>query len=75
MSGATKINRQIGLPLAIGAAIGGIIGRQVFSFVINISPYPELVGAIQATGLLLLTFGTLLYTIFRQKIAAHQLQS
>lgn len=61
------------LPLAIGASIGGVAGRELFSYVKLISGNNEKVGAVQAFCLLIITFGTLLYTLYKFKIKTYRI--
>ncbi|MCD7737590.1 MAG: sulfite exporter TauE/SafE family protein [Lachnospiraceae bacterium] len=62
-------------PLAMGAAVGGLIGKEMFSYVKSLSEDPDRVGAVQAACLLLVTIGTLIYTIFKAKIKTHQIHN
>lgn len=68
ISGVSKIEQKTGFPLAVGAAAGGVLGKYLFQMIKDASTDPERVGAIQAICLLLVTFGTLLYTIKKQSI-------
>ncbi|MGB8451010.1 MAG: sulfite exporter TauE/SafE family protein [Anaerocolumna sp.] len=61
---------KISTPLAFGAALGGVIGKNLFQNMIQ-SFDQNYVGAIQAICLMLVTFGTLLYTINKSKIKTH----
>ena len=47
----------------IGAAAGGIAGKQLFSVVKDLFADPNTVGAVQAACLAVITLGTLLYTL------------
>ena len=71
LSGESLVDVKTGTPLAVGAAIGGVAGKMMFQFLSNLSPDKDQVGAIQAVCLLLITFGTLLYTIKKDKIHTH----
>lgn len=68
LSGSSKIQQKTGLPLAIGAAVGGVAGKYLFQFIRSLSPDPNRVGAIQAVCLLIVTLGTLLYTLKKSQI-------
>lgn len=61
--------------LGIGAAIGGIAGKQAFQYVQSLFPNADTVGAVQAIILMLVTIGTLIYTINKKKIKTLQLTS
>src|SRR5699024_6122389 len=60
--------------LGIGAAVGGIVGKQAFQYVQNLFPDANTVGAVQAIVLMLVTIGTLIYTINKKKIKTLQLR-
>ena len=75
VSGESHVQMKTGLPLAIGAAVGGLVGKSLFSYVKSLSSDPDKVGAVQAACLLIVTFGTLLYTIFKAKIKTYQVES
>ena len=68
ISGESHVSMKTGLPLAIGAAVGGLIGKWLFSYVKSLSSDPNKVGAVQALCLLIVTLGTLIYTIYKAKI-------
>ena len=38
LSGSSNIEQKTGLPLALGAAVGGLLGKWMFSFVSSLSP-------------------------------------
>ncbi|MCD8067670.1 MAG: sulfite exporter TauE/SafE family protein [Lachnospiraceae bacterium] len=63
------------LPLALGAAAGGLIGKEIFSYVKSLSEDPDRVGAVQAACLLVVTVGTLIYTIYKARIRTHQVEN
>lgn len=66
--GNSAIQKDIGFPLALGAALGGISGKVLFIFLSKMSSNPERIGAIQAICLFLVTLGTLLYTLYKNKV-------
>lgn len=66
LSGDSLIQPKTGFPLAVGAAIGGVVGKYLFQIVKSMSADANRVGAVQALCLLIVTFGTLIYTL-RQK--------
>ena len=68
ISGESHVSMKTGLPLAIGAAVGGLIGKWLFSYVKSLSSDPNKVGAVQALCLLIVTLGTLIYTVYKAKI-------
>ena len=75
MSGESHVSRKTGFPLAIGAAVGGLIGKWLFSYVKSLSSDPNKVGAVQALCLLIVTIGTLVYTIYKDKIKTYQVEN
>ncbi len=74
VSGDSKIDAAIDTPLAIGAALGGLAGRQMFSAVAAFFGDANIAGAVQAGTLMLVTIGTLLYTLNKEKIATRQVR-
>lgn len=54
--------------LSAGAAAGGIIGKRIFELACRHLENTEKVGGYQAICILILTLGTLLYTIFKNRI-------
>ena len=71
-SGASAFERATGLPMALGAAVGGVVGKQLFQLIKSMSADPNRVGAVQATCLLVVTLGTLVYTLFKSRIPTHR---
>lgn len=68
LSGSSTIDQATGFPLAVGAAIGGVAGKNLFQLIKSMSPDGDKVGAIQAACLLVVTVGTLLYTLNKERI-------
>ena len=66
ISGESHVSMKTGFPLAVGAAAGGLIGKWLFSYVKSLSSDPNKVGAVQALCLLIVTIGTLIYTIYKE---------
>lgn len=75
LSGESLVDRKIGTPLAIGAAIGGIAGKGIFQSISVMFAEQDIVGAIQAGCLLVITVGTLVYTINKFKIHTRQVKN
>ena len=71
----SQVNLRTGTPLAIGAAVGGIVGKQLFTMVGGLFPDPNTVGAVQASALAVITLGTLIYTIFKARIPTLKVNS
>lgn len=75
LSKDSLVDMKTGTPLAIGAAIGGIAGKMMFQFLSDLSVNKDRVGAVQAVCLLIITFGTMFYTIRKNKIKTHQVSN
>lgn len=67
MKKESLVDMRIGTPLAIGAAVGGVLGKSLFQILVQ-SFDQNYVGAMQAGCLLVVTLGTLVYTIYKGKI-------
>lgn len=68
MSGESLIDMRTGTPLAVGAAIGGIVGKSMFQALSGMFVDKDMVGAVQAACLLVITLGTLVYTLKKDRI-------
>lgn len=75
LSGEKSVDLKTGTPLAIGAAIGGIIGKQLFSTVRAMASNANMVGGIQAICLAVITLGTLIYTVNKGRIRTKRVTS
>ena len=75
LSGDSKIDSSTGLPMALGAAVGGVFGKQLFQMIRDSAGNPEFVGAVQAVCLIVVTLGTLVYTIYKHRIQTKQVES
>lgn len=64
----SRVDTRTGTPLAIGAAVGGVVGKQLFTMIRNASPDPNMVGGIQAGCLAVITLYTLIYTINKDSV-------
>lgn len=73
LSGESHIEQKTGLPLALGAAVGGLMGKWMFSFISSLSPDKNKVGAVQAACLLVVTLGTLIYTLYKERVKTCQI--
>lgn len=61
--------------LAVGAAAGGLAGKQLFSLVAAQFADKNMAGGVQACLLLLATFATLIYTVNKDRIRSMQVES
>lgn len=69
----SKVDVATGTPMAIGAAVGGVVGKQLFSLVRAMFDDPNTAGGVQAVCLGIITVGTLAYTIFKYRIRTHKM--
>ncbi|MBQ8227427.1 MAG: sulfite exporter TauE/SafE family protein [Clostridia bacterium] len=69
------VNMATGTPLAVGAAVGGILGKELFSFVKHSVSSPENLSVIQAVALGIITVGTLIYTVNKNKVHTHSVKN
>lgn len=75
ISGETKINIPMAAAISTGAAIGGIIGKVIFSQIINTFNSGNAVGAVQSICLFILTAITLSYSLFRKRVHRFKIRS
>ena len=67
-AGNTKMDLRIATALAIGAAIGGVVGKIMFQSLKDAVGNENAVGMTQAIVLIVITLGTLVYTLYKHKI-------
>lgn len=75
LAGERKVALRTGTPLAIGAAIGGLLGKQLFTYIRSLFSNQNTVGAVQGVCLALITLGTLIYTINKSRIHTRTVQN
>ncbi|MCQ2558356.1 MAG: sulfite exporter TauE/SafE family protein [Oscillospiraceae bacterium] len=75
MSKKGGIDTATGTPLALGAAVGGILGKQLFQMIRAATGKDGIVGAVQSALLLLLVAGTLIYTLKKSGIQTKTITS
>lgn len=73
LSADNRVEFKTGTALAIGAAFGGVVGKQMFSVIKAMFENQNRVGAVQAACLAVITLGTFLYTIWKAKIKTHKI--
>lgn len=73
--GDSCIEQKTGIPLALGAAFGGLLGKALFSYVSSFFAEQDRIGAVQAACLLLVTLGTLFYTLYKDSIYTLHVQN
>lgn len=66
-----KVDMRTGTPLAIGAAIGGVVGKTIFNLIRSQSGNPDTVGAVQSICLMIVTIGTLVYNLKKSGIKTY----
>ena len=75
LAGERRVAPRTGTPLAIGAAIGGLLGKQLFNFIRSLFENQNTVGAVQAVCLAAITLGTLIYTVNKNRIRTKKIQN
>ncbi len=63
LSGDRSLKKEIALPLGLGAALGGVFGKNLFSYILSLFENASRVGAVQSACLTLITILTFVYTI------------
>ena len=69
------LNLRISTPLAIGAAGGGLLGKELFQMVAALFSEESRAGIVQAALLLIATFCTLLYTIKKSRVRSYHVNN
>lgn len=69
---SARLDVKIATALAIGAAAGGVIGKVMFQSLKDAVGDENLVGLVQAVVLIIITLGTLIYTIYKARIQTKQ---
>ena len=75
LAGERRVALRTGTPLAVGAAIGGLLGKQLFSFIRSLFENQNTVGAVQAVCLAVITLGTLIYTVNKTRIPTKEIRN
>ena len=70
-----KVDMATGTPLAIGAAIGGVVGKVIFNWIRTASGSPDTVGCVQSICLMIVTIGTLVYNLKKAGIRTHHVSN
>lgn len=70
-----RVDMALGTPLALGAALGGVVGKRMFTAIRAMFADPNAVGAVQALCLMVITLGTLIYTLKKEKIHTHRVKN
>lgn len=70
-----KINQKKATCLAIGGALGGIVGKNIFDIAKIYFGNENLVGATQAILLIIITIGVIIYVLMKQKIKTYNIEN
>ena len=73
LAGEGRVDVKTGTPLALGAALGGLAGKALFTAVKDLFQQSDMVGAVQSACLAAITLGTLAYTLCKARIHTHRL--
>ena len=73
LSGTSSLEGATDTPLAVGAAAGGLAGKELFSLVASLFAEADTAAAVQGAVLLLVTLGTLVYTLNKDRVATKHL--
>jgi hypothetical protein len=73
LAGEGRVDVKTGTPLALGAALGGLAGKALFTAVKDLFQQSDMVGAVQSACLAVITLGTLAYTLCKARIHTHRL--
>ena len=68
LAGDSNLDMAAATPLAVGAALGGILGNRLFAYAVELFHNIDDVGAVQSGCLLVVTVGTLIYTLKKDKL-------
>ena len=63
----TKINKKTTPLLGVGAAVGGVVGKLIFSYIKQAAGDENLVGLVQSVVLALITAATFVYMYYKHK--------
>lgn len=73
--GEAKIDKARTTPLALGSAVGGVVGKLLFDVIKNAAGNDGVVGTIQSIIMIILTLGVLLYVLNKQRIKTNNVHS
>lgn len=72
-NGKSSLDQRTSFPLAVGASVGGLFGKWLFSFLAAQSTNMDRIGAIQSVCLFIITLGSLVFTLRKSKIRTYQI--
>lgn len=73
--GEAKIDKKRTTPLAVGSAVGGVVGKLLFDVVKCSAGNDGVVGVAQSAVMIVLTFGVLLYVLNKTRIKTNDVSS
>lgn len=73
--GTLRAEARVDTSVAVGAVVGGLAGKQLFSALSAAFPYPRIVGCTQAAALFTVCLFTIVYTLLKDRhdIPTHEL--
>ncbi len=72
---SNELEVKSSLPLGLGAAVGGVLGKQAFEWIKQAAQNDQVVGFVQAVVLGLMVLGTLIYVQNRARIQTRRVES
>jgi len=66
---------RVATALAIGGMLGGLLGKSIYQSMLSRMAGANVIGAVQAAVLLVVTIGTLMYTLWKERIRTLQITS
>ncbi|MBQ6853299.1 MAG: sulfite exporter TauE/SafE family protein [Peptococcaceae bacterium] len=75
LKGTSNVNIIESMPLILGSIAGGIGGKALFNALAGYIGNLQLVGVVQAACLMIVTFGTLIFTVYKSRIPSLQIRS
>ena len=74
-SGDAKIDKARTTPLAIGSAIGGIVGKLIFDIIKRTAGNDGVIGTVQSIIMIMLTLGVLIYVLNKTRIKTNDINN
>ena len=74
-AGARDIDFRCSTPLALGAALGGALGKRLYAFAETCFADADMAGGVQACILFAATLATLIYTLRKERITSYRVSS
>lgn len=75
LAGDRQVSLRTGTPMALGSVAGGILGKELFTLIQGFFENQNAIGAVQAVCLAIITAATLVYTLKKQSIKTHKIDS